>query len=397
MSGPQTGGAISADDIARLFERLLAQGRFREVEQASRELLAQRKHFVWHMYLIVALLRAGRRDEAGRELDDLFSYKFNLADRVWPEIREAFADRFKGHFILSTMKPELGLEAQNPLARRWEVLYPIEDKAAFAAQVDALLSAAVPSLPLLPRSTTRISTFGSCFAANLAQGLKATGVEATNLLIEESINSPLANREFVAAVAHGERAKHHARIAEAFGPDFLGQARERLAGAGVLVITLGVAPAMFHRESGEYAFLVNHKEGLRSGSIYMRTPTVEEIKAVTAETLGLVRMINPTARIYLSISPVPLTGTAELPHAVLADCISKTTLRAALHELLASAMPHDVYYWPSFEIVRWLSGHTTLVVFGEDDRNSRHVSNWAVNLIVERFARHLFGAPRPLT
>ena len=383
---------MSGDDVARYLETLKAQGRFAELEQESRKILSQHKFFLWHMYLIVALLRMGRRDEAGRELDALFSYKFNLADRAWPEIREAFPDRFKGHFILSTMKPELGMETQNQFSRRWQVDYPLADPAAFAREVDSLLGATVPALPPLPRAGTRVSTFGSCFAANLAQALKAAGVDASNLLIEESINSPFANREFVTAVAHGEGARHHARIREAFGADFLEQARERLVGAQVLVITLGVAPAMFHRESDDFAFLVNAKELLRTGSIYMRTPTVEEIKAVTDETLQLVRGINPVARIYLSISPVPLAGTIELPHAVLADCVSKTTLRAALHELLEAKKPQGVHYWPSFEMVRWLAGHTPLAVFGEDDRNSRHVSNWAVNLIVDRFARHLFGA-----
>jgi len=42
--------------------------------------------------------------------------------------------------------------------------------------------------------------------------------------------------------------------------------------------------------------------------------------------------------------------------------------------------------------VRWLGAHTTTQVFGEDDQVSRHVSDWVVGMIVERFSRHLFGA-----
>jgi len=73
--------------------------------------------------------------------------------------------------------------------------------------------------------------------------------------------------------------------------------------------------------------------------------------------------------------------------------VSKTTLRAALHEVMQESRPEEVYYWPSFEIVRWLGGHTTLPAFGTDDAVSRHVSNWMVEVIVDRFSRHLFGAP----
>lgn len=319
MESPGTVKIDSADELVGFLDRLLAQRRYDELEQVSRQALGRHKFYLWHMYLIVSLLRRSRTAEAARELDELFSYKFNLADRAWPEIKAAFPERFAGHFVLSTMRPELGLETQSQLSRHWEVTCPLDDKAVFGAEVDALLEAAAPRQPALPRQSTRIATFGSCFAANLAQAMRAAGVEASNLLIEESINSPPANREFLAAIAHGQAARHFARIRDSFGEDFLQRARERLATAQVIVVTLGVAPAMFHRDSHEFAFLVNHRELLRKRSIYMRTPTVEETKAVARDVMHLVRTINAAARIYLSISPVPLAGTIEMPHAVVAD------------------------------------------------------------------------------
>lgn len=370
---------------------LLSERKYGELEGTSREVLSQHKFYLWHMYLIVSLLRQGRKDEAGAELDALLAYKFNLADRAWPEIKDAFPEKFGAHHVLSTMKPELGLETQARLRKHWEVPFPMADEAAFAATVDELIASAVPALPLLDRKNTRIATFGSCFAANLAQALKRTGVEASNLLIEESINSPLANREFLSAVVLGEAGPRFARVKESFGADFVGAARERLQGAQVLVITLGVAPGMFHVGTDEFAFLVDYKELLKKQLLYMRTPGVEELKGVIRSVVELVRRLNPAARVYFSISPVPLMGTIELSHAVIADCVSKSSLRAALHEVLQSDRPADVFYWPAFEIVRWLGAHTALPAFGQDDRVSRHVSNWLVDLIVSRFSRHLFG------
>jgi hypothetical protein len=87
-------------------------------------------------------------------------------------------------------------------------------------------------------------------------------------------------------------------------------------------------------------------------------------------------------------------GTAEMASAVLADCVSKSSLRAALHEVLAGGTHAGVHYWPSFEIVRWLGGHAGFAVYGADDANSRHVNEAVVRLIVERFLRHVF-APAP--
>ena len=384
---------LTYDQVAARLSALVDHGNMLQLESESRQILAQHRHYVWHMYLIVALLRTGRREEAGRELDDLMSYKFNIAERVLPEIRDAFPDKFEQHYILDTMKEGLGFETHNPVIRRtWAVAYPLADKAAYAAAVDALLAEAVQGLPTLPRDAA-VTTFGSCFAANLARMLKGAGVEATNLLIEESINSPLANRAFLSGIVDPVGSAHSARLREVYGEEFLQRARAQLEGARVIVLTLGVAPSFFDADSGAFVFLEDYRALLKIGVVRMRTPGAAETGQVIGDILARVRELNARARIYASISPVPLVGTAELPNAVIADCVSKTTLRAALHEELQSGRWSDVHYWPSFEIVRWLGAHATLPVFGEDDSVSRHVSNWLIELIVDRFSRHLFGPP----
>ena len=383
------------EEIVRALDQLLQAGRHAELERAARDLLGRQRFYLWHLYLIVALLRTGRREEAGRELDALFSYKFNIEDRAWPEVKEAFPEKFGQHFILSTMKPELGFESGGATRRHWRVPYPIGDEAKFAAVVDEMLAEAVPPLPALDPSATRVTTFGSCFAANLARHLNAVQVKATNLLIEESINSPLANRAFLAALADPAATPEGARIEASFGAGFLDKARAQIRDAGVIVVTLGVAPSFFHAGSHAFAFLEPYRPLLAEGKIYMRTPPVSETKAVVRECFGHLRTLNPAARVYASISPVPLMGTVELDNTIIADAVSKSTLRACLHELLQEKAIGEVHYWPSFEIVRWLGAHATAPIFGADDGTSRHVSEWVVKLIVERFKRHLFEAPPP--
>jgi hypothetical protein len=85
----------------------------------------------------------------------------------------------------------------------------------------------------------------------------------------------------------------------------------------------------------------------------------------------------------LSVSPVPFTATFEMESAIVADCVSKSTLRAAAHEFLKDPGAGAIY-WPSFEIVRWLSGHIGRT-FGTDDGNNHHVSDALVTMIVELF------------
>jgi hypothetical protein len=68
--------------------------------------------------------------------------------------------------------------------------------------------------------------------------------------------------------------------------------------------------------------------------------------------------------------------------------LSKSTLRVAIESVMQEG--HDgLYYWPSFEIVRWLGGHLEQSMFGEDG-NTRHVNRATVKLILESFLKHYF-------
>jgi hypothetical protein len=82
---------------------------------------------------------------------------------------------------------------------------------------------------------------------------------------------------------------------------------------------------------------------------------------------------------------VPLRATFEFESAVVADCVSKSTLRAAVHEFLLTR-PGQVRYWPSFEMVRWLGGHAGRV-FGTDDDSPFHVSMDVVNAAMDAFLK----------
>src|SRR5665213_3912527 len=103
--------------------------------------------------------------------------------------------------------------------------------------------------------------------------------------------------------------------------------------------------------------------------------------------IACVHKLNPDAKVVLTVSPVPLAATFDRPSAVQADAVSKSTLRITVEEVLRDGIP-GVYYWPSFEVVRWLGAHLTTghpPVFGGDDGASRHVSMWLVRMIIRLF------------
>ena len=63
-----------------------------------------------------------------------------------------------------------------------------------------------------------------------------------------------------------------------------------------------------------------------------------------------VKIANPSIKFILTVSPVPLMATYTNDHVLSANEYSKSVLRVAAHEL-CNKLP-DVYYFPSYEIIR---------------------------------------------
>ena len=368
-------------------------GDWASVERTARLWLDRQKFYLPHLFLIQALLATGRDEAADAEFADLLSYKFNLEDRIraFPMLEMRYASRFKDHYVLNSMRSELSFEAQGSHeVRRWDIPHRLVNEAEFLAQATVLLDAALgPIGDPLPDDFRGVVTFGSCFAVNLAKMLNAKGRRAHCLLIEESINSTFANRLMLQVAAGSIDTPAQRAMFEACGAAFFDEARQRLSACSHLVLTVGVAPAFFDTSTSEFVFARRYGELLREKKIAMRTTTVAQNVENLRDILGLLDHLAPHSRKTITVSPVPLAATAELPSVVLADCVSKSTLRAAVHEVLRDRT--DVLYFPAFEIVRWLSPYGTPDVFGASDANSRHVSDWVVSFIVSEFGRRCIG------
>ena len=238
-------------------------------------------------------------------------------------------------------------------------------------------------------------TFGSCFAQNLAERLRENGRTVYAEEIGEEVNSTYANRYLLDWVEGGATDDPTAAIQEAYGPMMRERMRGRIAESDVFVITLGVAACFFRKTDGKFAFIVS-KGPTANEHLYanhaMRTTTVEEnVANIRAIMDSVSRLAKRRPKFVLTVSPVPIGGTTERPSAVVADCVSKSTLRVAADQICSDPRGHQVVYWPSFEIVRWLGPHFGPAhpqVFGGDDGNSRHVSAWIIKLIIDMFLEH---------
>jgi len=246
-----------------------------------------------------------------------------------------------------------------------------------------LATKSLPSSPILKRSDV-VLTLGSCFARNIFHALEARGIRCGHAPITEYINSPLANRLFL-EYAFEKRPFANDAHAALFTDEYTAAMRQSLPLCTALVFTVGVALCPFHNDQ---LVLGLTKKDLKSG-IHWRMTTTSENVAHLSSIISIVRKVVPHIKIILTVSPVPLAATMLEEPVLISDCTSKSILRAAVSEIMTLALP-DVYYWPSFEAVRWIGSHMPFQMYGTDDGNPRHVGRHYIQTIVDSFIQKYF-------
>ena len=266
---------------------------------------------------------------------------------------------------------------------------------------------------------TRIFTMGSCFARNIAEYLHRFGYTVQVFGQAEDLNSPFSNAKLleICAASEADRTtylKYWIRKLYAWesqaGCDelFLQHTKsvERVTGmvrnAEWIIVTCGNVLDYFHDTSGadvpkignspvapKFLTLGDREDvnltqqftnSLREAGAAFRMGTYAQTLEALDSQLSALRKLNSGAQVLFTLSPVPIDSALGLHSKVAAgaieiDCISKSTLRAALAEFVGqSGDAGRIFYFPSFEIVRWIANCMNAPAFGAQDAASRHVS-----------------------
>ena len=241
---------------------------------------------------------------------------------------------------------------------------------------------------------TKFFTMGSCFARNLAKSLRENGYLAAHTEISEHVNTTFANRLFVDLLSGAEiDPAVHERFAELLPSDWRREDTvAAIMASNVFILTLGVAPAFFDRDTG--AFVLPRPSTLNSRALaekyQFRTTSVAENVANVLHVINFVRKIAPKIKIVVTVSPVPLVASFEHESAVQADCLSKSTMRLVAHEIVNNSNIENIFYWPSFEVFRW-AGSNASNYYAADDGAAWHVSEDKVAGTIQAFVE-MFSA-----
>jgi GSCFA family len=243
---------------------------------------------------------------------------------------------------------------------------------------------------------TGIVTLGSCFARELRDYLNSIGFSAGNFWIPPGLNNTFALLDFISWCVTGEqtgRGYRYERDDEGHIREWTPEAeREQylqgLKDAGAFVFTIGLAEVWQDGETGAVFWRGVPKEVFQEGRHVFRLTTVEENEANLLRIIELVRSVNPAAPIVLTLSPVPLQATFREISCLTADSVSKSVLRVAL-DLVMSRRLENVWYWPSFEIVRWVGAHVPWAAYGRNGK-PREVRRGLVGAILDAFIESFF-------
>ena len=253
----------------------------------------------------------------------------------------------------------------------------------------------------------RVVSAGSCFASNLVPYLEGAGVEYVRSEPPHpafaGLPDNLGYRGFSAAYGNIYSARHLLqllqRVRGSFRPaedrwhdgplvidpfrpglryparsdgefdallrQHLAAVRRALESATVFVFTLGLTESWVSAIDGAaYPACPGTVAGTFDPERHVfRNFSTAEVRADLEEFVAGLRQINPSVRVVLTVSPVPLVATATTEHVLTATTYSKAVLRAAAGEVVAA--DPAVTYFPAYEIV---TGPQAPESFFESDR-----------------------------
>lgn len=258
----------------------------------------------------------------------------------------------------------------------------------------------MPEKPVLD-DNGNVVAIGSCFAAELRHFLGDAGLSSDSFWIPSGLNNTFALRDFFHWAVYGkETAKGFAYTRDDNGSlvDWQPELEQKtikkaISEASCFVFTLGLAEVWEDKDTSRVFWRGVPEHIFESGRHQFRMSTVAENSENLASIVQIIREVNKNAPIVFTLSPVPLKATFSGKSCITADCVSKSTLRVAINEYMSTLDDYqNIWYWPSFEIIKWVGCHLPYPVYGTDDGCVRHVSRFMVNNILKSFVRTFYGS-----
>jgi len=151
----------------------------------------------------------------------------------------------------------------------------------------------------------------------------------------------------------------------------------------VFVFTLGLTEAWLHKDSGAVLPIAPGVSGgyFDKEKYEFKNFRYDDVKESLEEFITLLRTVNTSCKIILTVSPVALLATYEDRHVLVSTIASKSILRSVVDEVCGSL--ENVVYFPSYEII---TGSFNQGKYFKEDRRS--VTEEGVSHVMRLFMKH---------
>jgi GSCFA family len=258
---------------------------------------------------------------------------------------------------------------------------------------DYVLEGWTPQAPFLTRGT-KITAFGSCFAANITRHLDSLGYDLSSKrdpdihisrIPDGLVNTASILGQFEWALEDKKQPENmwHGFKAEGYGYDEDTRLRTRamFLATEFFIITLGLSEVWYDEVTGGVFWRAVPRRLFDPARHKFRVMSMADTKRDIARIHALIRSHVPGARILFTVSPIPLAATFRPVSCITANAVSKAILRAALDEFLREhedEINKTLFYFPSLEIVQqgFMDANTV---------DNRHPQNYVLEVAMKTF------------
>jgi hypothetical protein len=235
--------------------------------------------------------------------------------------------------------------------------------------------------------STEIASIGSCFATNISLHLKKMGYMNTSTLrVEEAINSP----SLICMYLNSEQIKERDR--EIWDARFGIESKKMLQmipDFKIIILTFGVSWDLVDEDNNIIVNPINIFNGIKENIYRFKKLNVEEQSYKIIECIQKIKKLNSTALIFVSISPVPLSGYIGELNVIEANLLSKSNLIEAVN--IAKSKENFIYL-PVYEAIHSIAPLMGIDRIWGDQESIRHPHRSIIEMICTSFVS-LFDQP----
>ncbi len=264
---------------------------------------------------------------------------------------------------------------------------------AHTAAANHVIDGWAPETPAID-GNTKITAFGSCFAANISKWLgkrnyrvSAEDPDAQDAYVvrigEGMVNSFVIRQQFEWAWENRsfDEDLWHGYDKEVYGYDenVRLQTKALFDDTDVFILTFGLSEIWYDAQTDNVFWRTVPKEAFDPERHLFRVSTVEENRDNIAAIYQLIRKHRPDAKVIMTLSPIPLIATFRDTSCITANSVSKSVLRVAIDEVMREYKDDGhLFYWPSFELIM----DVFRAPFKED---RRHIDPQILDFIMTQF------------